>query len=99
MYRLFGGRRANVNATNNGTAVNASATLCKVSPSNATDPDTTTTPACNNAVTPRPTMLIISARRPAALDSSAYQSDRNIMGMTANHLRRRMTKTPSQPVV
>ena len=60
-----------MNATNKGTAVKASATLCNVSPSNATDPDSTTTPACRTAVTPRPTKLMSSARRPAALDSKA----------------------------
>ncbi|HEX4979817.1 MAG TPA: hypothetical protein VFV35_07115 [Acidimicrobiales bacterium] len=42
-----------------------------MSPSSATEPDTTTTPAWRAAVTPRPTSEIFSARIPSALVSSA----------------------------
>ncbi len=43
---MFAGRRASRNAISSGTAVSASATLCSVSPSSATDPEMTTTIAC-----------------------------------------------------
>ena len=48
------GRRAaaDENATPSGTAVSASAALCRVSPSSATDPDNATTAAWISAVTP-----------------------------------------------
>jgi hypothetical protein len=51
------GRRASRKAISSGTAVNASATLCKVSPSSATEPDTTTTTAWIAAVTASPARL------------------------------------------
>jgi hypothetical protein len=51
VYRLVAGRRASRNAISSGAAVSASATLCSVSPSSATDPDSTTTAAWIAAVT------------------------------------------------
>ena len=54
-----------------GTAVSASAALCRVSPSNATDPETATTAAWTRAVPPRTASEIQSARMPAALASMA----------------------------
>ena len=49
---VVAGRRPSRNATSSGTAVSASATLCSVSPSSATDPDRTTTTPCSAAVRP-----------------------------------------------
>ena len=40
---MVGGPAGQGNAISSGTAVSASATLCRVSPSSATDPDSTTT--------------------------------------------------------
>ncbi len=57
-----------------GTAVSASAALCTVSPSSATDPDTTTTAACTSAVTPSTASDTHRARIPRADDSSAESS-------------------------
>ncbi len=71
MYRSFEGRLANQNAISNGIAVAASATLCIVSPSNATDPVKTTTNPCNSAVTANAARLVHNARRPRASASNA----------------------------
>ncbi len=60
-----------MNATPSGTAVSASAALCKVSPSSATEPDTAATAAWISAVTPRTAREIHSARMPCALVSMA----------------------------
>jgi len=58
------------NASHNGTAVSASAKLCTVSASNATDPLAATITACTSAVIPRPMSEIFSARMPTSLVSS-----------------------------
>src|SRR6266540_6394216 len=68
--RFVGARRASAKATSNGTAVSASATLCNVSPSRATDPGSTTTAPCTAAVKPNPARLSSKARRPAASASN-----------------------------
>ena len=57
-----------------GTAVSASAALCRVSPSSATDPDTATTAAWASAVTARTASEIHSARMPSALVSMAVST-------------------------
>ena len=54
-----------------GTAVSASATLCSVSPSSATEPDHQATSACSAAVPPSTAREIHSARMPAPLASIA----------------------------
>ena len=54
-----------------GTAVNASEKLWTVSASNATEPETITTRTCSSAVTPRIARLILTARTPNWLASSA----------------------------
>ena len=54
-----------------GTAVSASAALCSVSPSSATDPDSAATAAWITAVAPRTAREIHSARIPSALASIA----------------------------
>ncbi len=48
-----------------GTAVSASAALCTVSPSRATDPDRATITAWTTAVIPRTTSEIHSVRMPS----------------------------------
>jgi hypothetical protein len=60
-----------MNATASGTAVSASAALCSVSPSSATDPDAAATAACTAAVPARMASDTHSTRIPSALDSSA----------------------------
>ncbi|GDY72388.1 hypothetical protein SAV31267_018730 [Streptomyces avermitilis] len=57
-----------------GTAVSASAALCTVSPSSATDPESTTTTAWAAAVTPSTASETQSARMPRAEDSRAESS-------------------------
>ncbi len=57
-----------------GTAVSASATLCRVSDSSATAPESTTTNTCASAVAPSKPSEIHSARMPRRLDSSAESS-------------------------
>ena len=54
-----------------GTAVSASAALCSVSPSSATEPETATTAAWSSAVPPSTASEIHSARMPSALASIA----------------------------
>ena len=54
-----------------GTAVSASAALCRVSPSSATDPEAATTTAWASAVTARTASEIHSARMPCSLASRA----------------------------
>ena len=54
-----------------GTAVRASAALCSVSPSSATDPDTATTIAWITVVAPSTASEIHNARMPSAEDSIA----------------------------
>jgi hypothetical protein len=53
-----------------GTAVSASAALCSVSPSSATDPDSAVTVACASAVAPSTASETHSTRRPSALATS-----------------------------
>ena len=60
-----------MNATASGTAVSASAALCSVSPSSATDPENATTIACSTAVAASTVWVIHSARRPSAMASGA----------------------------
>ena len=59
-----------------GMAVRASARLCRVSESSATDPDSTTTTAWNAAVTPSTASEIHSARMPS-FDDSMTESTRS----------------------
>jgi hypothetical protein len=54
-----------------GTAVSASAALCSVSPSSATEPEISTTASWISAVTARTASEIHSARIPSALASMA----------------------------
>ena len=54
-----------------GTAVRASAKLCKVSPSRATERESRTTASWIRAVTSSPARLMIRARRPALSASNA----------------------------
>ena len=54
-----------------GTAVSASAALCSVSPSSATEPETATTAAWSAAVAASTASEIHSVRMPAALASMA----------------------------
>jgi hypothetical protein len=64
-----------MNATHSGTAVSASERLWIVSANKATDPLTITTASCNRAVMARPIKLILTARTPAWLASSALSID------------------------
>ena len=64
-------RRPSRKAKPSGTAVSASATLCSVSPSSATEPDNTTISACATAVAPSTPSEIHSARMPSRDDSMA----------------------------
>jgi hypothetical protein len=59
------------NAIHSGMAVRASAKLWMVSAASAIDPDNTTTTIWASAVMPSTTKLILTARMPAALDSSS----------------------------
>lgn len=64
-------RRPTQNAIASGTAVSASATLCSVSPSSATEPDQATMTAWSAAVTMSTANEMPSTRMPLLLDSSA----------------------------
>ncbi|WP_341868909.1 cation transporter, partial [Streptomyces murinus] len=70
----FAARRPSMKAMPSGTAVSASAALCTVSPSSATEPETATTPACARAVAPSTASETHRARMPWAEDSSAASS-------------------------
>ena len=69
------GRRPSQNANASGTAVNASAKLCTVSASSATDPEVSATAAWSRPVTSRATKLSFRARSPRLLDSSAESTE------------------------
>ena len=70
-----GGLRLSRNASQSGTAVSASAGLCKVSPNSATDPLATTTSACTPAAANRSASETATARMPSLLPSRAWSKE------------------------
>ncbi len=71
VYARVAARRPSQKAIPSGTAVSASATLCRVSPSSATEPEKATIAAWARAVTVSAIREIHRARMPARDDSSA----------------------------